>query len=97
MIDSGRLVMRPSVAARGDLVGIAYTAVIPDVGAKIFHVSSLDRGATFGAPAAVVVGNGDSMQPSLELDPANASHVLFTDRATPGAATHRVFFARTMP
>ena len=96
-IESSRRYERPCVAASADLVGIAYTAIINNVGARTYFARSTDRGATFAVPALVLPGNGESMQPSLEIDPAGNHHILFTDRATPTSSLHRMFYARTIP
>jgi hypothetical protein len=88
---------RPSVAVFGSTVGVVFTQIIGGVGARLHYARSSDNGVTFTTPAQVVQGKGMSMEPSIAFDPAGHAHVVFTDSTTPGATTHRVYYARTVP
>jgi hypothetical protein len=88
---------RPSVGVFGSTVGVVFTQIISGVGARLHYALSIDNGLTFTTPAQVVQGNGLSMEPSIDFDPAGHAHVVFTDSTIPGAATNRVYYARTVP
>ena len=81
----------------GSTVGVVFTQIVSGVGARLHYARSSDSGATFTTPELVVAGNGMSMEPSIDYDPAGHAHVVFTDSTSPGASTNRVYYARTIP
>jgi hypothetical protein len=88
---------RPSIAANGSQVGIAYHGYMSTGGTDLFYIESGDSGANFGDPQSVVPGNGDAEQPHLQIDAFGYAHITFQDAATPGSTTKRAFYTRMIP
>jgi len=56
----GRAASTPSIAARGDLVVVAFSASAPGGATDIYAATSRDGGRSFGAPARVNTVDGDA-------------------------------------
>ena len=88
---------RPSVAARGNQVDIAFWSVVSGVGAHIFHARSTNGGASFGSAAERAAGNHLAMDPQMALGADGTAHILYVDAAAPGSASRRIYYTRTLP
>lgn len=93
---AGQPARGPALAARGELVYLAWT-VGEDAAADIRLAISRDRGRTFDAPRVVTETAGRGDAPQIAIDDANVLHLVHAESEVDRAGVSRVRYLRLKP